>query len=481
MDGARSGWKVHSSVTGSEFMADWKDWWKRHRRSVVRRRTVAGCLVVLTGLVAPWFPATGYSGEVTFPQARPEELGMTLPSAPPKAIEGMRVVVPGEGDKPTVARVYLQVGDYYVVTLPTGALISLPIQDATPTDRPFEPWDKKKLADHLIAGQFPGFQTRHTRRYLYVYNTSEEFRKATSQILETIYPALHSYFRRLGIAVCDPEFPLVVVMFRTQEEFQKYRQTPDGMVAYYNGLSNHVVMFEQSKLAQVAPDLAFKQAVSTIAHEGVHQVLHNIGVQQRLSRWPIWFSEGLAEYFAPTELGKGVRWKGVGLVNDLRMHELSEFYKARKGESTQGQLLSRAIEAQSLDSLGYATSWALIHYLAKFERKAFQDSLVDLAQLQPLQSIPPGSLFAKHFSGNYPQKEEQLMAHLHSLPFVNPVLNQTHYVLMIADPRQVFVTSSPVDLQRLHKEHAKPGKFLIQAFPNRATAELFSQNWLRRR
>ena len=112
-------------------------------------------------------------------------------------------------------------------------------------------------------------------------------------------------------------------MFRTQEEFEKYREVPPGLVAYYNGLSNHVVMFEQSKLAEVAPELAFKQAISTIAHEGVHQVLHNIGVQKRLSRWPVWMSEGLAEYFAPTELDRRVRWKGVGLVNDLRLHELS--------------------------------------------------------------------------------------------------------------------------------------------------------------
>lgn len=453
--------------------------WSLTQGTGLSRRWATTCVATL---FLPLVLAAGMlAGEATFPQARPEELGMTLPNAPPKLVEGMRVIVPGEGNEPTVARVYLEVGDYYVVMLPSGALISLPIQDTQPTERPFEPLDKRQLAERLTQGQFQGFQTRNTRRYLYVYNTSEEFRKATSQILETIYPALHSYFRRLGIAVHDPEFPLVVIMFRTQEEFQKYRQTPDGMVAYYNGLSNQVVMFEQSKLTQVAPELAFKQAVSTIAHEGVHQVLHNIGVQRRLSRWPVWFAEGLAEYFAPTELGKGVRWKGVGLVNDLRMHELSEFYKGRNGQSTEGQLLSRAIEAQSLDSLGYATSWALIHFLAKSERKAFQDSLVDLSQLEPLQSMPPGTLFAKHFSGNYPEMEHKLIGHLTKLPFVNPVENQTHYVLMVADPRQVFVTSSPKELQRLHKEHAAKGKFAIQAFPNRAAAQLFGQTWLRSR
>ena len=82
-------------------------------------------------------------------------------------------------------------------------------------------------------------------------------------------------------------------------------------------------------MAEIAPDLAVKQSISTIAHEGVHQVLHNIGVQQRLSRWPMWISEGLPEYFAPTQVDERIRWKGVGLVNDLRLHSLVEYLRER--------------------------------------------------------------------------------------------------------------------------------------------------------
>src|SRR5207244_578731 len=93
--------------------------------------------------------------------------------------------------------------------------------------------------------------------------------------------------------------------------------------------TNWVIMYEMSKLAEVAPEIALKQAVSTVAHEGVHQVLFNIGVQQRLSRWPMWISEGLPEYFAPTDVTKDIRWKGVGTVNDLRMSELNRYVLAK--------------------------------------------------------------------------------------------------------------------------------------------------------
>src|SRR5436309_1049105 len=75
------------------------------------------------------------------------------------------------------------------------------------------------------------------------------------------------------------------------------------------------------------PDLALGQAISTIAHEGVHQILHNIGVQRRMSVWPMWLSEGLAEFFAPTTVDGKLRWKGPGQVNDLRMFELEEYVR----------------------------------------------------------------------------------------------------------------------------------------------------------
>ncbi len=446
------------------------------RRWLVLTSVVAGVL----GWV--FWPAATVQGEPAMPQATPEELGLLLPDAPPVPGGDRHVIVAGDGDEPTVARVYLEVGNYFVVLLPDGRLVSLPVDQTTPTDRPFEPLSKRALADQLTKDRFAGFRTRTTRRYLYVYNASDAFATATSRIMETMYPALFDYFRRQKLDVLDPEFPLVVIMFRTQDEFEKYRAVPEGLVAYYNALSNHVVMFEQSKLAELAPELAFKQSVSTIAHEGVHQILHNINVQKRLSRWPVWFSEGLAEYFAPTELDRRVRWKGVGLVNDLRLHELSEFYKQQQGRSTEGQLIRRAVESRSLDSLGYATSWALIHYFARYQRDEFRACLQDVSQLAPLQSVPLGSVFAKHFSQDCGKTEQDLIAYLSSLPYVNPILNQTHFVMMLqTDKRETFVTSSPAELQKYQQQNANRGVYRIQAFPNRETAERFARTWLHRR
>src|SRR6188472_4639005 len=160
-------------------------------------------------------------------------------------------------------------------------------------------------------------------------------------------------------------------MFRTETEFNRHRRMPAGVVAYYDPVTNRVFMYEQSRLAQVRPDLALGQAISTIAHEGVHQILHNIGVQQRLSMWPMWLSEGLAEYFAPTTAGERLKWKGSGQVNDLRMFELEQYIKSRAAEKPDGQMIEHTTQAARLTSTGYASAWALTHYLAKNKRAEF--------------------------------------------------------------------------------------------------------------
>ena len=437
--------------------------------------------LVLLGIACLVGDDCAVAEERQFPQATPEELGLVLPVAPTRPGDQRRVLVDDDG-KLVVGIVHIEVGDRYVVLMPDGQLTSKKIAETTLTDRPFVAATKDEIAEELTNGRFKGFRTRTTKRYLYVYNTSDAFALATSRIMETMYPGLFNFCRRQKIAVHDPQFPLVVIMFRTQDEFEKYRSMPPGLVAYYNGLSNHVVMYEQSKLTEVAPELAFKQSISTIAHEGVHQILHNIGVQQRLSRWPLWFSEGLAEYFAPTELRRRVRWKGVGLVNDLRMHEIREYYK-KQGQFTDGKLLRNTVEATQLDSLGYATSWALINYLAKHKRANFYDYLRRASEIEPMESVQPGSLFREFFGDSYEELEVDVFNHLRSQRYVDPIANQTHYVLLVlGQQREIVITSSPQQLQKLRREKSRGGRRVqIKAFPNRETAQIAGQQWLRGR
>ncbi|HEV3004578.1 MAG TPA: DUF1570 domain-containing protein, partial [Pirellulales bacterium] len=425
------------------------------------------------------------------PQADPADFGLNVPDASPKPGGGRRVLVKSTGDELVVGKVLVEAGDAFVVIMPDGRLTSVPQHEATVTDRPFKAVAFDELGRQLTDTKFVGFKTHKTKRYLYVYNSSRQFFEATRNILETMYPSLFGYCRRKKIPVRDPDVPLVVIMFRTQDEFEKYHPMPEGVLAYYSGVSNHVVLYEQSKLLEVAPELAFKQAISTIAHEGVHQVLHNIGVQQRLSRWPMWISEGLPEYFAPTQIGAKIKWKGVGFPNDLRMKSLETLIKEGKGSQ---ELVRPAVEADRLDATGYASAWALTHFLAERRREKFVSFLVDVSKYQPLEKHTPDenqALFAKYFGRDFAEFDTELVKHLSKLDYVDPILNQTHYVAMMQIGRGrkgYLVTTSPTAVEKWQQEElAKLSanlqsqvSFNIQPFPNRDTALAFAKTWLGR-
>ena len=386
--------------------------------------STAGRIALVLGLVVV---AGGPAPQRPTPPQPPSSAAGAASSRPTRveAGAGRRVLVRSNSTSPVVGKVHCEIDDSMWVMLPDGALDEFRTRDVTPTDRPFVPFTKEELAERLASGRFKDFKTRISKgsHFVFVYNSSDTFFAGTSRILETMYPGLFAICKRQGLNVHEPEVPLVVIMFRTRDEFNAYQRMPDGVVAYYDGISNQVLMYEQSRLSEVMPEIAVKQAISTVAHEGVHQVLQNIGVQQRLSRWPMWLSEGLAEYFAPTELGKAVRWKGVGMVNDMRMKELELYIRATSNRIRNGDTVRATVKANNLTSTGYASAWSLTHYLGQRRQKDFYEYVKEVSELGPLERYTDeGSeaLFKRHFGDDYAELETSLAKHLLGLPYTDP-------------------------------------------------------------
>lgn len=403
---------------------------------------------------------------------------------------------------PVVGKLRVTVGENRIVMLPDGQLVARPVQQAEPTSQAFEPATKAALAAQLRVSQLSGFQTKETRRYLYVYNCSEPFAEAASRILETMFRGVAGYAQMQELPVVPPEVPLIVIIFRTAAEFQKFRRMPEDTVAYYDVISNRMVMYEESQLWRIKPELATAQAIATIAHEGAHQILHNIGVQQRLSLWPMWLNEGLAEFLAPTTTDRQLKWKGVGQANDLRMFELEQWVKNRTAEDADGQLVAQTVGAVRLTSTGYAAAWALTNYLARHQRAAFYEFVRQTSQLGPLESpgrvVPPGVLpdnvrrFKLAFGEDLADIERCLMLYLKQLPYVDPFADWPHFVAVVAVPsgtrprREANVFHVPEQADRWRREIVdqmpEPQRPSVQSavhsFPNRILAETFARQWL---
>lgn len=443
-----------------------------------------------------------WSAAQTAKSVDPAAFGFDLPAGILRPGQGATVTTADADGKPVVARLQIGIGEGAIVMLPDGQLASRKAGAFTAGDKRFEPLDKAVLAKRLES-EFPGFKVKQTRHYLYTYNTSEEFYLGTSRILESMLPGVTAYAEAQKIEnVHPPEVPLIVVMFATEEEFQNQRRMPAGMVAYYDTLSNRVFMYEQSHLLAERRDLAQAQAFATVAHEGAHQILHNIGVQQRLSIWPMWLSEGLAEFFAPTTVGKGLKWKGAGQVNDMRMFELEQYVKSRASEKPDGKLIEQTVAAARLTSTGYASAWSLTHYLAKNRRVEFAAYLRAVSKTGPLEGAldiqRPGivpsnlALFRKTFGDKFDDLETKLVAHLKKQRYTDPFSDAPHYVAAVLIPsgkrgrREVQTFHSPIladkwvreTIEKVAAEDRGEVQQSIRQFPNRATAEAFASAWM---
>jgi hypothetical protein len=431
-----------------------------------------------------------------------QAFGLDIPPGPLTPAQGQCVMIADADGVPVVGKLLVTVGETGIVMLPDGQLVTRAADRVEPTEQPFEPVTKTAQAAQLRTSQLAGFQAKETRRYLYLYNCSEPFADAASRILETMFRGVVGYAQMQELPVVPPEVPLVVIIFRTAAEFQRFRRMPEDTVAYYDVISNRVVMYEESQLWRIKPELATAQAIATIAHEGAHQILHNIGVQQRLSLWPMWLNEGLAEFLAPTTTDRQLKWKGVGQANDLRLFELEQWLKNRTAEDADGQLVAQTVGAVRLTSTGYAAAWALTNYLAKHQRAAFHEFVRQTSQLGPLESpgrmVPPGVLpdnvrrFKMSFGEDLADIERCLMLYLKQMPYVDPFADWPHFVAVVSvasgtRPRReanVFHIPEQADRWRREIVEQMPGpqvptvQSAVHAFPSRLLAEAFARQRL---
>ncbi|MGC8644514.1 MAG: DUF1570 domain-containing protein, partial [Isosphaeraceae bacterium] len=238
---------------------------------------------------------------------------------------GGRFLVKDERGELVVARLHGRWGDKCVLILPDGQL-GIPSM-LIPTDEPFHPLTADELLTRLKQGPLGDFEVLRTTHYLVFYKSSRSFAEASSRLLEDLYRRLLDAFRKNDVPVHEAEFPLVAVIYRTEREFRANHKVEPVVQAFYEIYTNRITFYEISDQDASAPEISALRKPQTVAHEGTHQILQNIGVQPRLSSWPIWLVEGLAEYCAtPAPARKGGRpvWDGLGMINGLHMATIRE-------------------------------------------------------------------------------------------------------------------------------------------------------------
>jgi hypothetical protein len=426
---------------------------------VVSRRHAVGMYLMLILVLFPAISSAQDPDAATGPDAVPEAVakpaampaardpGIEIPEGVvPQATNGEPLLVPTALGASQVVRSYCELGDHRLVMLPTGELTVVKRSDTQATDQPFKLTSRAVMDKALDEAGFKDYKRVGAKPYYFVYACSEAFYLHTRSILESMLPGVLATLREWGLEAPDPALPLVVIIMPGRAEFDAFKKLPDGVVAYYNILSNHVVLYEDQKMWDAAPEFAAKQAAYTIAHESLHQLLANTSLHRRLAEWPMWIAEGVPEYFCPLRfqsslVRKGtaqlpvrtIKWARPGMVNDLRMYSLLQM------TAGSGDLIKNLVQSNSIDADGYAVAWGLVHYLANERPEEFQAYLKDVSKLKPLDPSNrrlagrTDPLFVKHFGDDFAALEQAVQAHLTSRElqddYKDPIVNQTHYLM----------------------------------------------------
>ncbi len=317
-----------------------------------------------------------------------------------------------------------------------GMLVAIPPEEQvkhTHDERPFAAYSREEIAKQLLQQLPPGFKTHQTAHYLIFYDTSTAYAQWCGSLFERLYMAFTNFWSRKGFELNPPEFPLVAIVFANKASYLKYSQSDLGdagesVIGYFNLINNRMTMYDLTGIeaqgrsasrgktaAQINQILAQPDAlrtVATIVHEATHQIAFNCGMHTRLSDCPVWFSEGIAEYFETPDLRSPKGWSGIGAINRMRLEQFHKYLSRRPADSLETLIADDSRFRDPKKALdAYAEAWALTYFLIRQHSKEYISYLAMLSQKKPLVQDGPEKRLAefRQFFGDLKQLDNEFL------------------------------------------------------------------------
>jgi hypothetical protein len=277
---------------------------------------------------------------------------------------------------------------------------------------PFKPITLKEAGIRIQTNLGADFQVFQTAHYAIIYNGNERHARGVGELLEQVHRGFHTFWRNQGLPITQPTLPLVALVFRDEKSFRQYAdaeigQLAEQLIGYYHLETNRMICYD-------VPN--WERNVSTIIHEGTHQLAYNCGLQTRLASNPMWVSEGLAIFFEAPDRRNPKRWRGIGSVNAVNLRRWWDYFPRRPSESLvtlisddeRFQNASTAIDA-------YGESWALTYFLIRSRSKQYYAYLRRLSEGQPMVKLSSRErieLFESVFETTIADLDRQFVAYM---------------------------------------------------------------------
>jgi Protein of unknown function (DUF1570) len=198
-------------------------------------------------------------------------------------------------------------------------------------------------------------------------DASEPFMRMTLADCESLTREFLAYYQGHGFDVKRPPRRLTLVIFLDERPYLEFaRRFARGVTVYtwgfYSKLENWLVLFDFRNVPLVEKGAGHKN-ITTLAHEGTHQLTFNTGLLNRQGDSPRAVVEGIA-LFGETRLLSGAF--APGQLNSTRLDDLAHIQRRQKWISATDLLTDDVVAfGNTLDRtlLAYAEGWLLVYYL----------------------------------------------------------------------------------------------------------------------
>ncbi|QDU54307.1 DUF1570 domain-containing protein [Aeoliella mucimassa] len=259
--------------------------------------------------------------------------------------------------------------------------------DAHRSEVPFTSLGTSEMRAALQREFGPSMTVTSTGHYLVVHYPGES--DAWGQRFEELYRSFQNYFRVRGFQLNRPKFPLVAVIYASQQDYYEASRVAGqdlgpGALGHYDPRTNRVLMFD--RVAQSDNDWAI--TANTIVHEATHQTAFNVGLHSRTSVTPKWVIEGLATMFE----ARGVHHSRAAdtrmdRVNYSRLGDYRSYVRPVQKRDI-AQLVASDTPFQANTLKAYADAWALTFYLSETRPREYERYLQMLADRPALTLYP---------------------------------------------------------------------------------------------
>jgi tetratricopeptide (TPR) repeat protein len=292
-----------------------------------------------------------------------------------------------------------------------------------------------------------------SKNFLLLGNANEKELRQVGVRLEQFREVFSRLFTTLKI---DTPVPTTVIVFKNDESYRPFKPNANTAGYFQSGPDMNYITLELVSDANREQD-----PFSIILHEYTHLLIRNTS-----GNVPVWFNEGLAEYYSnftitsdqKVVVGKPIA-SHVYLLREKNMLPLRTLFQVDQKSAYYNE--------RDKQSIFYAESWALMHYLIlgkEGQRMTQLSKFVDLMSA----GTPMEQAFQQAFAMTFESMEKELRAYIQRDRY--PILSGSFQSKVGYDSAMVAAPISEAEAQ------AYLGDLLLKS--NRADAEVYLQKAL---